>query len=385
MSQAAIPAAASPARLEFETPEAGTLRMRLSGDWCIREHLPPAAEAERQVEGTPRLRRLTFEGSGVSDWDSGLLTFVVRIARACQARGVAIDTSGLPQGVGELQRLAFAVPEKKDTGRSAEKLPLLERVGRAALTARDEVVAFAAFLGDSIIALGRFARGRARYRRSDLWLFVEDCGAQALGIVSLISFLVGMILAFVGAQQLRLFGAEIYVADLVAIGMARVMGAMMAAIVMAGRTGAAFAAQLGTMTVNEEIDALKTLGIPPMEFLVLPRMLALVLMMPLLTVYADLMGILGGAVVGVGLLDITLPQYWEQTVHALNVQHFLVGLVQAGAFGVLIAMAGCMRGMESGRSSSAVGAAATSAVVTGIVLIVVSLALFTVLFDALGI
>jgi phospholipid/cholesterol/gamma-HCH transport system permease protein len=175
------------------------------------------------------------------------------------------------------------------------------------------------------------------------------------------------------------------VADLVAIGMVRVMGAMMAAIVMAGRTGAAFAAQLGTMTVNEEIDALKTLGILPMEFLVLPRMLALVLMMPLLAVYADLMGILGGAVVGVGMLDITLPQYYEQTVNALNIRHFLVGLVQAGVFGVLIALAGCMRGMQSGRSASAVGAAATSAVVTGIVLIIVSLALFTVLFDALGV
>ncbi len=374
-----------PAGLEFETPADDTLLLRLSGDWRIHEHLPPAEEAERRIAEAAGLRRVTFDDSGISAWDSGLLVFVVRLTHACQARGVQLDTTGLPDGVVELQRLAFAVPEKEDTGRGAGGASLLARIGQGALSARDGAIVFTTFFGESLIALGRFAVGRAQYRRSDFWLFVEDCGAQALGIVSLISFLVGMILAFVGAQQLRLFGAEIYVADLVAIGMVRVMGAMMAAIVMAGRTGAAFAAQLGTMTVNEEIDALKTLGILPMDFLVLPRMLALVLMMPLLAVYADLMGILGGAVVAVGMLDITLPQYYEQTVNALNIRHFLVGLVQAGVFGVLIALAGCMRGMQSGRSASAVGAAATSAVVTGIVLIIVSLALFTVLFDALGV
>src|SRR5262249_42661737 len=148
------------------------------------------------------------------------------------------------------------------------------------------------------------ARGAARFRRSDFLQILQECGGQALPIVSLISFLVGVILAYVGAIQLRTFGAQVYVADLVGIAMTREMGAMMAAIIMAGRTGAAFAAQLGTMQVNEEIDALQTLGIPAMEFLVLPRMLALALMMPLLGLYADLMGILGGAAVGVGLLDI---------------------------------------------------------------------------------
>jgi phospholipid/cholesterol/gamma-HCH transport system permease protein len=385
MPPAVATAPTSPAGLEFETPSQDTLLLRLTGDWCIHEHLPPAEEAERRVAGAQGLQRVTFDGSGVSDWDSGLLAFVVRLTRSCEARGIQLDTEGLPDGVGALQRLAFAVPEKEDTGRGAEQAPLLERVGQAALSARDEVVDFTAFLGDSLIALGRFAVGRAQYRRSDLWLFIEDCGAQALGIVSLISFLVGMILAFVGAQQLRLFGAEIYVADLVAIGMVRVMGAMMTAIVMAGRTGAAFAAQLGTMTVNEEIDAFQTLGIAPMEFLVLPRMLALILMMPLLAVYAGLLGILGGAVVGISMLGIEPTQYYQETVSALNMRHFTVGLVQAAVFGVLIALAGCMRGMQSGRSASAVGSAATSAVVTGIVLIVVSLALFTVVFDALGI
>ena len=197
--------------------------------------------------------------------------------------------------------------------------------------------------------------------------------------------LTAVILAFVGAVQLLMFGAQIFVADLVGIAMLRVMGAIMVGIIMAGRTGAAFAAQIGTMQVNEEIDALQTLGISPMEFLVLPRMIALIIMMPLLCVYADLMGILGGMIVGVGMLDISMVQYYQQTRAALNLNHFWIGLFQAGVFGVLVALAGCLRGIQCGRSASAVGDAATSAVVTGIVSIVVATAIITVICNVLGI
>jgi len=213
---------------------------------------------------------------------------------------------------------------------------------------------------------------------------MQECGAQALPIVSLISFLVGLILAFVGAIQLRPFGAQIYVANLVGLGMAREMGALMTGIIMAGRTGAAFAAQLGTMTVNQEIDALTTLGLRPMEFLVVPRMLALVLMMPLLCLYADLVGILGGAVVGVGMLNLGTVQYYQQTLYILQLRDFVLGLIKGAVFGILVALAGCLRGMQSGRSASAVGAAATSAVVTGIVWIIIFDALLTVIYDVLG-
>jgi phospholipid/cholesterol/gamma-HCH transport system permease protein len=216
-------------------------------------------------------------------------------------------------------------------------------------------------------------------------LFIQQCGANALPIVSLISFLVGLILAFVGAVQLAMFGAQIFVADLVGIAMLRVMGAIMVGIVMSGRTGAAFAAQLGTMQVNEEIDALKTMGVSPMEFLVLPRMLALVVMMPLLCIYADLMGILGGLVVGVGLLDISVTQYIVQTKGALNLNHFFIGIFQAAVFGVLVALAGCLRGIQCGRSASAVGDATTSAVVTSIVAITIATAIITLGCNVLGI
>jgi phospholipid/cholesterol/gamma-HCH transport system permease protein len=194
-----------------------------------------------------------------------------------------------------------------------------------------------------------------------------------------------LILAFVGAVQLQMFGAQIFVANLVGIAMVRVLGAVMAGIVMAGRTGAAFAAQLGTMQVNEEIDALRTLGVSPMEFLVLPRMLALVVMMPLICIYADLMGVLGGLIVGVGMLDIGLLQYINQTRAALNLTFFFIGLFQACVFGVLVALAGCLRGMQCGRSASAVGAATTSAVVTSIVAIIVATGIITVVCNVLGI
>jgi phospholipid/cholesterol/gamma-HCH transport system permease protein len=194
-----------------------------------------------------------------------------------------------------------------------------------------------------------------------------------------------MILAFVGAVQLRLFGAEIFIANLVGMGMAREMGAMMTAIIMAGRTGAAYAALLGTMQVNEEIDALKTIAVSPIEFLVLPRLIALVLTMPLLCIYADFMGILGGAIVSATMLDISFFQYFQQIQGFVELRHFVIGIFKAAVFGVLIASAGCFRGLQCGRSASAVGFAATSAVVTSIVLIIVADAIITVLCQVFGV
>jgi phospholipid/cholesterol/gamma-HCH transport system permease protein len=241
------------------------------------------------------------------------------------------------------------------------------------------------FIGEAAITFAKFLVGKATFRRVDLFLLLQECGAQALPVVSLISVLLGLILAFVGAIQLKMFGAQIFVADVVGIGMVRVMGAIMTGIIMAGRTGAAFAAQLGTMEVNEEIDALKTLGISPMEFLVLPRMIALVIMMPLLCIYADLMGILGGLIVGVGMLDLGLIEYLNRTREALTLTVFGVGLFHSAVFGVLVALSGCLRGMQCERSASAVGYAATSAVVTSIVSIIVATAVITFVCQVLGI
>lgn len=233
--------------------------------------------------------------------------------------------------------------------------------------------------------MAKMAVGRANFRRSDLVLYIQQCGAQALPIVALISLLIGMILAFVGSVQLKLFGAQIFVADLVSIAMVREMGAMMTAIIMAGRTGASYAAQLGTMQVNEEIDALKTMGASPLEFLVLPRMMALIIMMPLLCIYANVIGIFGGYFVGVQILGLSASQYLQQTVRWLNMTNVSLGLGKSIIFGIIIAICGCYAGLQSGRNAAAVGNAATAAVVTAIVWIVVADGIIAVVTSVLGI
>ncbi|MBM4199860.1 MAG: ABC transporter permease, partial [Gammaproteobacteria bacterium] len=254
-----------------------------------------------------------------------------------------------------------------------------------ALRLWDDAKAFTGFLGEAALSFATLATGRARFRKIDLWLNIQECGPSAVPIVTLISLLVGLILAFVGAVQLALFGAQIYIADLVALGMLREMGALMTAIIMAGRTGAAFAAQLGTMNVNQEISALRVMGFAPLEFLVLPRMLALILVMPVLCLYANLLGIIGGGMITIGFFDVSVTQYLNRTQEAAHLTDLAVGLAKCTVFGVLIAIAGCMRGMQCGRSASAVGDAATSAVVTSIVLIVVSDSIITLICDRLGI
>jgi phospholipid/cholesterol/gamma-HCH transport system permease protein len=372
-------------RLDVTRPTADTLSVRLSGQWTIQAALPSTAEIQAQCEASPGVRHLSFEASALADWDSVLLTFLLKLKELCDQHQIEFDHAGLPHGVQRLLALATAVPEHQEARREEKRISLLVRLGQSALDITAATHALLTFLGQVALAFGQFIRGRARLRAVDLWFIVQQSGAQALPIVSLISFLVGLILAFMGANQLQQFGAQIYVANLVGLSMAREMGAMMTGIIMAGRTGAAFAAQLGTMVVNQETDALVTMGLNPVEFLVVPRMLALMLMVPLLCIYADLVGILGGAVVGVGMLNLGAAQYYQQTLSVLHLMDFVVGLIKGTVFGVLIALAGCLRGMQCGRSASAVGAAATSAVVTGIVWIIVSDAVLTVTYNILGI
>ena len=383
---AAIESGETKCELGFSRPAEDTLLLRFSGDWRIGQDAPSSDEVEKQLQSAPGLRQVTFDTRDLTEWDSALLTFLIKVFTICDQGNITPDKSGLPEGVRRLLELASAVPEKKDTGKGGiVKESFLYRVGDDFLAMVRSAGEMLNFIGAASVAFLKFLTGRASFRRSDLFLLIQDCGAQSLPIVSLISFLVGLILAFVGAVQLQMFGAQIYVADLVGIAMVREMGAMMAGIIMAGRTGAAFAAQLGTMQVNEEIDALTTMGISPMEFLVLPRMLALIVMMPLLCLYADLVGILGGVVVGVGMLDLTLNQYYLQTVGAISMINVGLGVGKSVIYGALIAVSGCLRGLECGRSASAVGEATTSAVVTAIVAIIVSDGIFNVITSVLGI
>jgi phospholipid/cholesterol/gamma-HCH transport system permease protein len=340
---------------------------------------------QKQLESGSPVHRISFDTKDLAGWDSGLLTFLIKVKELCLKSNIRVEEEGLPQGVQRLLSLASAVPERKGARKDLARNPFLIRVGEAATDFWHSSIDLLDFIGDAFLALAKLLRGKAQFRGSELWVTIQECGAQAFPIVSLISLLVGLILAFVGAIQLRMFGAQIYVADLVGIAMVRVMGAIMTGIIMAGRTGAAFAAQLGTMQVNEEIDALKTMGISPMEFLVLPRMLALMLMMPMLCLYADLMGIFGGMIVGVGMLDLSVIEYYVETKAAVSLNDLWIGLFHSFVFGILVALSGCLRGMQSGRSASSVGSAATSAVVTGIVSIIIATAIITIACDVIGI
>lgn len=361
------------------------LIIMLGGDWRLQNNLPAADSIRAYLNEHPEHQSLTFDSQLVTQWDTGFCTFLLNVIDITKKAGIKTDLSGLPEGVRHLLALATAVPQIKDTGRNLQQTGNLEKIGQFVIDTSRGAPETLRFVGEVTIAFIHFVRGKAQYRRSDLFLIIQDVGPQALPIVTLISFLVGLILAYMGAVQLQRFGAQIYIADLVGIGMVREMAALMTGIIMAGRTGAAFAAQLGTMQVNEEIDALKTLGISPIEYLILPRMLALIMMVPLLALYGSIVGIFAGMVVAVFAFDVTAFEYYNQTLRALDMPQILVGLSKASVYGILIAFSGCLRGMQCGRSASAVGEATTSAVVTSIVLIVIAASILTIIFQALGI
>jgi phospholipid/cholesterol/gamma-HCH transport system permease protein len=370
------------AELTFAREPDGALAVRLAGRWQLRGEHPTAAALEGEIASRPAAR-LRFDAAELESWDSSLVALVARVLRRCEERGVAADRRGLPEGVRRLLALAESVPER---GRSEAETPSpLSRLGHAALERGRQFRGTLAFLGEVTLALLRLSVLRARFPVRDFFFYVQQAGVQALPIVTLIGFLVGLILAFMGAVQLLRFGATIYVADLVTLAMLREMGAVMTGVVMAGRTGAAFAAQLGTMKVTEEIDAFRTLGISPIEYLVVPRVLALVAMMPLLTLYANFWGIVGGVVVSSTMLDLTLTQYLNETFAAATLTDLSLGVVKGGVFGALIAFASCLQGIRTGDTASAVGDSATAAVVSGIVLIIATDGAFAVICNVLGI
>ena len=328
---------------------------------------------------------LLFESAGVISWDSRFVAFIRNCLELSRTRNVAFRDDGLPDGVRRLLRLAQAVPDRIDARHESVKPQLLQKLGERAIQRWGGTLEMFTFLGENLVALGNLFRGRAQFRWSDAFLVMQECGPQALGIVAMINFLVGLILAFVGATELTRFGASIYVADLVGIATVREMGCIMTGIILCGRTGAAFAAQLGTMKVNEEISAFETFGIAPVEFLVLPRMVALILVMPFLCAFADLISMAGGFVVSISMLDVTATEYLTRTIHAIQLKSFLLGIGKGSFFGFLVAYAGCFRGMQSGYSAAGVGEATTKAVVTGITAIIASDGIFAVLCNALHI
>lgn len=360
------------------------LVLRLSGRWSLAEERPALSHVLAAIDSPAGHGMMRFDVEGLQSWDSGLLIFV----RACQewaeTQGLVCHLGDLPEGVQNLVRLSREVPKDENSSKSQQQ-GWLSDLGSQYLGALGGLMNFFAFTGELVLELFAFMAGRAKIRRKDFLFILQSTGAMAVPIVSLLSFLTGLIIAFIGVIQLQKFAADIYVADLVGLATTRELAAVMAGVIMAGRTGAAFAAQIGSMKVNEEIDALTTFGISPMQFLVLPRVIAMVLMMPLLCVCANLVSIFGGMVVAMGISDVSATQYLYQIDYAVSTTDFAVGIFKSAVFGLIIAMAGCYRGLHCGKDATAVGLAATSAVVTSITWIVVADAIFAVMFHILGI
>ena len=334
------------------------------------------------LDPPPRLIR--YEAPSVTVWDSSLVEFWLRTERRARRLAIPTDASALPAAMQGLIALALATPEHA-AAPPPPPASFLGRLGLAALGPLRETRDLLRFSGEMMLAIGRLLSRRSAMRRIDLLAAFEAAGPLALPIVCLISLLVGLIVAFVGAVQLRRFGVEIYVANLVAIAMTREMGALMTGVIMSGRTGAAYAANLGTMRANDEIAALETTGLNPIDFLVMPRAIALVVAMPLLTIFSDFIGISGGLGLGALTLHLDWRLYISQTIRAIGLFDLFLGLIKSVFFGLILATIGCWCGFGAERHAQGVGNATTRAVVLCIVLIICTDAIFTTITTILRI
>ncbi len=363
------------------------LDIELLGDWILDSEYPDDFddELEQQFKQNSDIKQVNVTMTQVTQWNSALLTSILCLKKLCQQFQIQLNTTQLPVEMIRLMDLSSIVPKRDVDDHIAKNTKFLHNVGTNVISAVKELGEVIAFLSNAVIAFFAMIRGKAVYRSSDTWLVMQQTGAEAMPIVSLLNFLVGAILGYIGAMQLEKFGAEIFIGDMVGVAMTREIAAIITAIIMAGRSGAAFAAQLGTMKVNEEIDALRSMGISPMEFLVLPRMIGMMLMMPLLAIYANFMGIFGGALVAYTMLNISLEQYLSVVIKSVGLNDVAAGIFMSVVFGAIVAVVGCQKGISCGKSAEAVGSSTTSAVVTSTVIIFVSAAILTVIYGALGI
>ncbi|MCG2711985.1 MAG: ABC transporter permease [Candidatus Omnitrophica bacterium] len=371
-------------KVAFDYSIPKTLLVKLGGDWQISAGLLPITEITAQLTSHPDITQINLSVSQELQWDSGLIAFLLKLVRECEQKNIQVDHKNLPQGAQKLLELALKVHEKNILPQETRE-SFFEKAGERVFQIYKSLCSVLDFLGDITVSFGRVITGKAYFRWDDFMLIVQRCGVDTLMLVCLISLLVGMILAFVGSIQLKIFGAQIFVADIVGIAMVRVLAAVMTGIILAGRIGASFAAELGMMESSEEIDALKTLGVSPVEFLVIPRVLALVMMMPILTIYADMMGILGGFIISVGMLKLNPIEYLNHTQAAVQLSFVWVGLIHSIVFGVIVSVSGCLRGINCERNAAGVGMATTSAVVTGITGIVIATAIITFICQILGV
>jgi len=367
------------AQLQAGAP-GGECLVKIGGDWRLNERVP----SWNSVLQNHIAMNVRVVPEDLGKWDTSLLLFLVHGRAWCVAAKYDFHTETLPENLQTLLRqVAGAGTPKPETKPAARTI--LERVHTLATNLGNRTRENISFVGECALGFISLLKNPRGFRWMDCLVEMQQCWASSLPIVSLVSFLVGVILAFQAAIQLQQYGAAVFVADLVGLSVVREMGPMMAAVIMAGGIGAAFAAQLGNMKVDEEIDALETLGISTVDFLALPRLLAVTLMMPILALYANVLGVLGGMFVSATMLNIPAAAYWVETQNRVGLSDVTSGLIKSVFFGLTIGLAGCLRGMKCERSAAGVGKATTSAVVTGILLIVIADAVFALIFNVLGI
>ncbi len=360
----------------------GRLSLFLSGDWTLRNEGSHARTAGRLLEHSD-VGAIVFDSSDLGSWDSSLLIFLSSLREMASRHHIDFDQSGLPAATRRLLALLPAEPQVPAVTR--RRVGAIEKVGEWAIGKCTDWAALATLVGEAVLRAVLALRGRVRTRAEDLLTFIYGASAAALPMVALVNVLVGAIVAFVGGIQLRRLGAEIYVSNLVGVTVVRELAPLITAIVMSGRTGSAYAAEIAAMQGSEEIGALRAFGIPIFDYLVLPRVTALTTMMPLLCAYAGAVGILGGFAVAVCMLHISAGNFVAHLRDSVAGADIAMGLVKSTAFGSWIAIAGCRIGLSVGRSATDVGRAATTAAVSGIVGVISLDALFDVCAEALGI
>jgi phospholipid/cholesterol/gamma-HCH transport system permease protein len=371
---AAPAAVAQPAPQEFA----------LSGYWTARGI--GAIAPQLDALSAPSKSELVVDGASIEALDTAGAWVLQKLLLRLRDEGLVVRVRGLrPEFARLLEAVAEHVTVSGDKPKAAASQPpaLLERIGRSAEAAFEQTIALLSFVGECAVAFAGSVAHPARLRWRPILFNIRSAGFDALPIVGLLSFLLGVVVAYQGADQLRQYGANIFVADLVGLSMLREFAPLITAIIIAGRSGSAYAAQIGTMSVTEEIDAMRTLGIAPLDMLVLPKIFALLIALPLLTVFADVLGVLGGMIMAQAQLGVGFGDFLDRLVKAVSITSYLIGICKAPVFAAIIVVVGCFQGFRTRGGADSVGRQTTRSVVQSIFLVIVADALFSVAFSAL--
>lgn len=363
--------------------EGGRLRLAFQGRLDSHGAAAVWAQALGLVSGAGD-RKVVADASGVGYLDGAGASLILRLEQAAREAGGGLEVRGLSGEFSKLLELYRREAPEPSSGEEPPRPGFIVEVGRRTMAMSRNLAGFVTFVGQCLAALGAAARNPRRVRWKDVLGVAEEAGVNGLPIIALVGTLMGLVMAFQSAVPMARFGAEIFVADLLGLAMFRELGTLTTAILLAGRSGSAFAAEIGTMKVNEEIDALRTMGISPVQFLALPRILAALVVTPILTTFFNLFALAGGSFVVMGF-GYPLVTYINRILYMVTLLDIAGGLLKAVAFSVIVAAVGCQKGLATGAGASAVGRSTTSAVVTGLVLIAVTDGLFAVVFFALGI